>query len=171
MYRHEIAAMGYYDRYVALVAELDIVSALSGSAAQLEQLDFAALLQLGDRVYQPGKWTIRDIFQHIADCERIMSYRALRFARQDSTPLPSFDEVAYADNAGAGNRSFDAIIAELKAIRLSTHYLFDSFSAEMLSQKGHCFGQDVSVLALGFIICGHQQHHLNIIRERYLPLL
>lgn len=121
-----------------------------------------------DYRYAEGKWTIKEIIQHIMDTERIMAYRALRISRYDQTPLPGFDENAYVDNTNANSRGLQEILTEFSAVRYSTLLLFKSFSDEQMKRMGIASGNDVSVRALGFIIIGHQKHHQKVFQERYL---
>jgi hypothetical protein len=172
MLKSDIQSMpGYFDRYINQVQEPSLFAALAQSKRDIEQLDMDALHKLGDQVYAPGKWTIKDVFQHLLDCERVMAYRALRFARKDTTLLPGFDEELYGQTAYATNRTLQSIVAEMLALRTATQMLFESFDASVFHESGICFNQQVSVLALGFIIVGHQIHHLKIIEERYMPLI
>lgn len=120
--------------------------------------------------YAVGKWTIKDIIQHIIDTERIFSYRALRISRNDLTPLPSFEENDYVDNANANCRSIQDLLNELKVVRASTIILFKNFSNMQLNNLGIASNHPISVRAIGFIIIGHQQHHFKIIKERYLDI-
>lgn len=118
--------------------------------------------------YAPGKWTIKEVFQHIIDTERVFSYRALCIARGEQANLPAMDEDAYQAMARTSNRRVEDLVRELAAVRLSTMELFDSFDAQALACSGTANGKHVTVPALGFIIAGHSEHHLRIIRERYL---
>lgn len=118
--------------------------------------------------YAEGKWTIKDIVQHLIDAERIFAYRALRFSRNDPNDLPGFDENAYVEEAHANQRNLEGLLKEFEMVRRSTIELFQSFSAEDLLKNGTASGNQMSVRALGFIISGHLIHHFNIIRERYL---
>ena len=118
--------------------------------------------------YAEGKWTIKEIIQHIIDTERIFSYRALRVSRNDKTPLPGFDENEYVDNTEANNRTIEELLTELKLVRQTTVLLFKSFSDEQLKRLGFASGHSISVRALGFMIIGHQQHHFKVFEERYL---
>jgi uncharacterized damage-inducible protein DinB len=161
----------YYDTYIDQVAETDLAGALQQSLRALDALDADRLAALADRVYAPGKWTVRDVLQHLIDVERIFGYRALRMARQDQTPLASFDENRYAEVSGANNRPLEALLAELRTVRLGTLALFESFSDEMLRQRGVMWKYEMPVLAVGFIAVGHQNHHFRILEERYFPLL
>jgi hypothetical protein len=164
-------APGYFDTYISKVPDIDLCDAFNQSLTELHQLDLAVLRALGDQVYAPGKWTVRDIIQHLSDCERVFSYRSLRFARHDSTPLPGFDENLFAETAGANSRPLEQVLEELKLVRASTAALFDTFDENALRLEGTMAGHTLPVLAIGFTLIGHQTHHLNIVRERYLPLL
>lgn len=118
--------------------------------------------------YADGKWTIKDIIQHIIDAERIFSYRALRISRNDKTALSGFDENEYVENTNANARDFKGLLQELKLVRQTTVMLFKSFSYEQLLRLGYASNHSVSVRAIGFVILGHQQHHYKVIVERYL---
>ncbi|MCC6839932.1 MAG: DinB family protein [Flavobacteriales bacterium] len=118
--------------------------------------------------YAPGKWTTKEVFQHIIDTERVFSYRALCIARGEQANLPSMDEDAYQAKARTAARNIEDILRELAAVRRSTVELFHSFDAEALACSGTANGKHITVPALGWIIAGHSEHHLRIIRERYL---
>lgn len=121
-----------------------------------------------DYRYAEGKWTIKDIIQHIIDAERIFAYRALRISRNDQTPLPGFEENDYVDHTNANGRSIQELLTEFSAVRHSNLLLFKSFSEEQLSRMGIASNHPVSVRALGFLIIGHQKHHQKVFQERYL---
>ncbi len=121
-----------------------------------------------DYRYEEGKWTIKDIIQHIIDTERIFGYRALRISRNDKTPLPGFDENEYVENTNANNRGLQELLTEFSAVRHSNLLLFKSFSEEQLARMGIAYEDEVSVRALGFLIIGHLKHHQRIFKERYL---
>lgn len=161
----------YFDTYMDQVPDVELSEAFQQSMATLDALDLAKLHAIGDHVYAPGKWTIRDIFQHITDCERVFAYRALRFARNDKTALPGFDENLFAEMAGANQRSLEEILAELRHVRESSMYLFHSFEQAALPRTGLMFNSELPVLAIAFTIIGHQNHHLRIMEERYFPLV
>lgn len=161
---------GYFGRYIQLAGDGELVEELEGSLQTLTGLDTEHLKRVGEQVYAPGKWTVRDIIQHVTDTERIFQYRALRFARKDPAPLPGFEQDDYARWAGAGERELSELLEELKTVRLSTIFLFRGFSDDALQRRGTAGGNLLSVLATGFVITGHQEHHLRIIREKYLPL-
>jgi uncharacterized damage-inducible protein DinB len=121
-----------------------------------------------DYSYAEGKWTIKDIIQHIIDAERVFAYRALRFARNDSTELPGYEEDDFAKYANGSKRSIMELLNELSAVRYATLSLFKSFDTEQLSRIGIASNNPMSVRAAGFIIIGHQIHHQNVFMERYL---
>jgi hypothetical protein len=161
----------FFDRYINQVEDIDIHEALSKYAAIESYMSLETIIALDGKRYAPGKWTIKEILQHIIDTERILSYRALRFARKDKTSLPGFDEELFAQSAEAEERSIPDLIQEYKIIRKSSIALFKSFNDEMFLQDGICFNRTLSVVGLGFVIVGHSKHHFNVIKERYLPLL
>ena len=161
----------YFDRYINYVADVDIVDAFKQSLSEIDGLDIAELDQIGDATYAEDKWTIKDILQHLIDVEHILAYRALRIARKDKTPLPGFDEAELAMNAHPERRSLSELIAELKVVRQATSLLFASLDDEALQESAVISGNQMSALAFGFTIVGHQKHHLRIIEEKYLPLV
>jgi uncharacterized damage-inducible protein DinB len=118
--------------------------------------------------YAEGKWTIKEILVHISDDERIYAYRALRFARNDKTELPGFEQDDFARYSGANARSLDDILEELTTVRHATISLFNSFDNEALTRAGVANGNIMSVRAAAYHIAGHELHHINIIKERYL---
>ena len=117
--------------------------------------------------YGRGKWSIKEVVGHLADTERIMSYRALRIARGDVTPLPSFDENAYVPVADFDNRSLADLVGEFRTVRAATLALLRTFDADAWRRRGTASGKPVSVRALGFIIPGHERHHVEMLRTRY----
>jgi uncharacterized damage-inducible protein DinB len=118
--------------------------------------------------YAEGKWTIKEVLVHLSDDERIYAYRALRFARNDQTPLPGFEQDGYALYSGANARGVAGILEELASVRRATISLFESLDDEALKRAGVADGNRVSVRALAYHIAGHELRHLRIIRERYL---
>lgn len=121
-----------------------------------------------DYRYAEGKWTIKDIIQHIIDAERIFGYRALRISRNDQTPLPGFEENDYVENTDANSRSIQGLLTELSALRHSNLLMFKSFTEKQLTRMGIASNHSISVRALGFLIIGHQKHHQKVFQERYL---
>lgn len=158
----------WYRGYTSLVKENDLLTALRKQTPELTR--FFSRIPVAKRSYRyaKGKWSVRELLQHIIDAERIFCYRALCFARQDKTPLPGFDENSYAANAKTAKRDWKDLINEWKAVRQATILLFDSFDKQQLSSTGTANNNPVSVLAIGFIVAGHAMHHVNILSERYL---
>ncbi len=161
----------YFDRYINLVPDIEIIEAFDNSIEQLNSIDRDLFTKLDGKRYAPDKWTVKDIIQHSIDTERILSYRALRFARNDDTPLHGFDENSYAVNTTANDRTIISLLQELMLVRGTTKMMFENFNHPMLLRKGIASNKEISVLALGFTIIGHQLHHLRIIEQRYIPLI
>jgi hypothetical protein len=160
----------YYDRYINLVPDAELSQAFDDSMRQLGDLDRTLLARLSDKTYSPGKWTVKDIIQHLNDTERVMCYRALLFARRNGTNPGGFDQDLFAANSNANHRTIDDLFDELVSVRRATKALFDSFDDDMLRARGISWEHEVSVLDLAFTIIGHQIHHLNVIAERYATL-
>jgi uncharacterized damage-inducible protein DinB len=118
--------------------------------------------------YAENKWTIKEVLVHIIDDERIYAYRALCFARGEKTPLPGFEQNDYAANSGANERDVNNIIEEYEAVRRSTIALFNGFADADLVKTGIANDRKASVRALGWHLAGHELHHINLIKERYL---
>ena len=158
----------YYRNYISLVEENDLFSALENAVDR--SLTFWSDLteEQGNYRYAEGKWSIKELLQHIIDTERIFSYRALAFARGEQTPLPGYDENQYADNCMSHSRSLQEMIDEFVLVRKSTIALFKSFDESVLDNLGNASGSNLSVRAAGFIIVGHEIHHMNVVKERYL---
>lgn len=159
----------YYTAYLPLVDDTwTLVEELEVSVHNFIRFVQDIPMDKYDYRYAEGKWTIKDIIQHLIDTERIFAYRALRFARKDGTELPGFDENLYANTANGSERKLQEMLTELALVRQSTIMLFKSFSQESLLNKGIASGNTVSVRALGFIIIGHQNHHMQVFKTRYL---
>ncbi|MFD2541571.1 DinB family protein [Lacinutrix gracilariae] len=158
----------YYKTYIDKVGDLSLLEGLSEGLS--EALGFFNSLPEDkmDYAYAEGKWTIKEVLQHIIDTERVLVYRALRFSRNDKTELPGFDENAYTMSSEANRRSKEALIEEFTHVREATISLFKSFTNQMLLQKGKASGGDMSVRAIGFIVIGHEKHHSHVVKERYL---
>lgn len=158
----------FYKNYIKQVDETDVLQALRLSGFRSLVLIHSIPNEKADHRYADGKWTIREVLCHTLDAERIFAYRALRFARNDKTNLHPFDENTYAPEANAANRSLKKIADEFSHLRASTVDMFEGFSEEMLHRKGTANNNEISVLALGFVIAGHEAHHRKILMERYL---
>jgi hypothetical protein len=162
---------GYYGLYIDEVENIELSDALKEYCANMFFPDKTILENIGDRVYSHGKWTVREILQHLIDSERIFCYRALTFARKDRTELPGFEENDYAPASKAGRRSVSDLLSELESVRMSSIFLFESFDDEMLKAEGVCSERVVSVLSIGFVLAGHFFHHYKVLKEKYYPLL
>ena len=158
----------FYSQYIKGLGEINLLEALESSLKDLtntlESLSENKLIYK----YAEGKWTIKELVQHIIDAERVLSYRALRFSRNDATNLPGFDEDWYVAYSNGNERNFKDILQEFIHVRNATISLYNSFTPEMLLMNGSANSSDMTVRALGFIIAGHQTHHLKIIKEKYL---
>jgi hypothetical protein len=161
----------FFDRYINIAEDNELIDSLQNSYQKIEEVSIATLELLKDNVYAPGKWTVKDILQHMIDTERIQAYRALRIARNDKNELIGFDEELFAQNTIANQRTVKDLIEEYKFVRLSSIALFKNMTDEMLLRTGTAFKVQVTALSLGFVLVGHQKHHFNIINEKYLPLL
>lgn len=160
----------YFDRYILRTDDVDLITALGAGLDELQRAPWQDWQRIGDRVYAPGKWTVKDIVQHLIDTERIFSYRATAFARGDAE-VRWYDEDAYA-NAGQGRlRGLLDMVDELVAVRQSTIHQFRSFTPDMLARTGNGFKGPYSVRDIGFLIPGHQRWHFAVIAERYVPLI
>lgn len=159
---------GFFRVYLQLVKEKDLQKAFHDQSASIAQLLSSISEERSLFAYAPGKWTLREMLQHIIDAERIFAYRALSFARKESATLPPFDENSYADASGANHRSWENLCAEFNAVRKANLCLFESFTPEMLALTGQAGINSLSVEEVGFLIVGHFMHHQRIIEERYL---
>ncbi len=159
----------FHKRYVEHVKDFDVLEALKISSKKT--IDFIKSIRedKGDYRYAPNKWSIKELLCHMMDTERILAYRALRFGRNDKTPLHGFEENDYAPEANAQNRKIEQIAGEMERLRLTTLDLFVNFTPEMLMRKGLANNLELSVINLGYIISGHESHHLQVLQERYLP--
>lgn len=158
----------YFEGYINQVEVTDIQDAVKLLSHPLTYFFLNLPDEKGDYAYAEGKWTIKDLIQHIIDTERIMQYRLLRVARNDSTPLPGFDENLYAQAAQANERTFIALKEEFKALRKSTDLLVSSLTENQLMNSGIASDKKVTTNAIAFILFGHLLHHKKIIEERYL---
>lgn len=156
----------FYAKYVALVED-DALEALRGLAVSTPHLLLQASETQAAFRYAPGKWSVRQVVGHVCDVERVFAYRALRIARADATPLPGFDENAWAEVAGADARTLADLVAEYRAVRAATLTLFESFDEAAFARRGTANGHPISVRALAHVIAGHERAHVAMLRERY----
>lgn len=158
----------FYAGYVSLVPEGDLMATLTRQGKETQLLLGAVPESRGKFAYAPGKWTLKDVIGHMADAERVFSYRALRIARGDTLPLHGFNEQAWVPNAFASERTLADLLEELRAVRGATMALLRHLPANSTMRMGTASDQPVSVRAVAWIIAGHEAHHVRIIRERYL---
>lgn len=157
----------FYETYISLVPETDILQALSHSLQQIK-LDLSYIgSDKSDYAYAPGKWTVKQVLQHAIDTERIFAYRALCIARGEQQSLPGFDENQYADEADVSRRHIKDLKEELLTVRLATIQLFQGLPEPMLSRSGMANQKPISVLAIGYAAVGHWRHHASILQTRY----
>ena len=157
-----------YAGYVAKVPDGDVVATMAMQILTTHDLLVAVDEGRGGYRYAPDKWSLREVVGHMADTERVMTYRALRFARADPTPLAAFDENAYIPPSGFGDRTLASVLAEFESVRAASVALFGGLPDAAWTRGGQASGKYVSVRALAWIVAGHERHHLDIIRERYL---
>lgn len=158
----------YLQNYIALVPEDDLMTAFSNQLPIIQKLLNGINEEKANYAYDTGKWTLKELLQHMIDTERIFNYRALCFSRKETVSLPGFDENDYATNSNANARSWQDLVNEFLAVRSSTEHLFKSFTPDMLAIAGTSNNNPATAAAIGFITIGHVYHHKNIIEERYL---
>ncbi len=158
----------FYKHYIDLVEDINLIDALE-KGLKTNQTFFENLPDSKwDYQYAEGKWTPKDILLHIADTERVFAYRALYFSRSINAELKGFDENLFSENALASSKTVASLLQNYVSVRNATLSLFQSFNENQLKQLGKANGSIMSVRAAGFVICGHEKHHCNIITERYL---
>jgi hypothetical protein len=158
----------FYHNYIRQVPQDDHMTALRELGNDFINVMKSIPAEKHDYAYASGKWTLKEVFQHVIDTERIMTYRALSFARQEQQSLPGFEENDYAAASKAANRNWNEMIEEFTLVRRASEYLFKSFDSQQLNTDGISNNSPMYVLGLAFIVPGHCQHHLNVIKERYL---
>ena len=158
----------YYGRYITLVGGNDVVAALEDQPRETLALLSTLSEEQGDYRYAPGKWSIKEMLGHVIDAERVFSYRALRFARNDRTPLASFEQDDYVRAGGFGHRRLADLIEEFVCVRRATVWLFRTLSPEAWMRRGIASDNPVSVRAVAYIVAGHELHHRRVLQEKYL---
>jgi uncharacterized damage-inducible protein DinB len=158
----------YYQGYVSLVPDGDIVSTLTRQLEETQALLRSIPETRADYSYAEGKWSIKEVVGHIIDAERIFAYRALRIARNDQTPLSGFDQNDYVRAGSFNVRDLASLIEEFGLVRLSNVHLFRSFDDQTWLRRGVANDVEVSVRALAFIMAGHERHHLGVLQDKYL---
>ncbi len=158
----------YYDRYITLVDETDIVATLQNQMKSTQALLASIPEERENYRYEPGKWSVKELAGHVIDTERVFAYRALRFARNDKTELPGFDQDTFAAQANFANVPLRDIVQEYEAVRHATILLFKHLDSDAWHRRGVANSNEISVRALAFVIAGHELHHADILRNRYL---
>ncbi|MBV1924111.1 MAG: DinB family protein [Flavobacteriaceae bacterium] len=158
----------YYKVYIDKVGEKPLLKALEDGRDKTIQFFETIPEPKLEYAYAEGKWTPKELLLHLIDADRVFSIRALFFARSENANLSGFDENVFAENSNANSRSINNLIEEYKLVRNATIALFESLSEDSLKKTGKASGSLLSARAAGFIICGHEIHHVEVIQERYL---
>jgi uncharacterized damage-inducible protein DinB len=166
--RSEIIPADFYRSYIDNIKDNDFREAIRKNTRQFRKLLEKIPRSKYDFAYAEGKWTIRQMLQHIIDAERVFAYRALRLSRMDATPLPGFDETHWAAHDGAAERRWKDLVQEFKAVREATQYFFDSLSDKQLRFTGTVSERPLNAFTIGFVLPGHVVHHMRILEEHYL---
>jgi hypothetical protein len=156
-----------FQAYVDRVPDGDVLADLATRGSATASLVARLPAAIGDHAYAPGKWTVKQVLQHVTDGERLFGYRALCIARGETMSLPPFDEDLYARNDGSASRPLAAIGIEFAAVRQATLALFAGLDAAAWRRQGTANGKPASVRSLLWIVAGHERHHLAVLRERY----
>jgi hypothetical protein len=166
--RKDVLVPPFYQGYLNSVKEDDLMDALTKNTRQFRKFLKHIPGKKINYAYAEGKWTVKELLQHVVDAERVFVYRALSFARKDTANLPSFDENVWAITAKAPKRKWNDLVDEFKSLRAANIAFFASLDEEQLQQTGTANNNIMSVVALGFVCAGHVAHHMRIISERYL---
>jgi hypothetical protein len=158
----------YYGKYIAMVPEGDIIATLEAQARDSKAFLSGVGAAVSTYRYAPGKWSVKEILGHVIDSERVFAARALTFARGDSARLPGFEQDDYVRTAGSDTFPLPELAAELEAVRRSTVFLFRHLPEDAWLRRGVANDAEVSVRALAYIIAGHELHHWEVLRTRYL---
>ena len=158
----------YYARYIDLVGAGDVLDTLATQMKETQMLLRGLPAAMGSHRYAPGKWSVNEMLGHMIDAERIFSVRALRFARSDSQPLPGFEQDDYVRNSSLDEYPLAELASELDVVRQSTVFMFHHMEEAAWMRRGIASGAEVSVRALAYIVAGHELHHRQILRTRYL---
>jgi len=159
----------YYNTYVSLIENKDVLDVLDAQPQKIRSLIGKIPEERGNFAYSEGKWTIKELLSHVIDGERIFAYRVLRISRGDQTPIEGFEQDDYIELSNAANRRIAEMIEEFELQRRSNMLMLRSLPAAAHVRLGWASGHQVSVRALTYIMAGHVIHHLNILRDRYLP--
>ena len=158
----------YYENYLKLIKGDDILRILNEQNKSTQDILNSFSEHRGNYRYTDGKWTVKEVVGHLLDTERIFAYRALCIARGEKKSLPGFNQDDYVSEGNFNRRELFEITYEYRLLRESNLLLFRSFTPEMLKLKGFANESSVSVLAILFIIAGHEKHHMNVLKEKYM---
>jgi len=158
----------YYERYIALVPDGDVISTLTTQMSETQALLHGLPASVATYRYAPEKWSVNEVIGHLIDSERIFAARALRFARNDPAPLPGFEQDDYVRNSTFDAYPLSELASELEIVRQSTIFLFRHIDEQAWTRRGVANNAEVSVRALAYIIAGHELHHREVLRSRYL---
>jgi hypothetical protein len=158
----------YFAGYVKKAKGTDLIKALEENLFETQELFQGFIGKKESYQYSAGKWTVKQILQHIIDTERVFSYRALRMARKDNTPLPGYEEDDYAANDNSRNRSLADILTEFHQVRMVTISLFDSFANDVLDFEAEASNTVFTPRIIGWMLCGHAEHHNRVVELRYM---
>lgn len=162
-------APSYCHPFFDLVPTDDLIGELKKSLTETTALFNSIPIEKAGYRYAAGKWSVKEVLQHLVDCERVYSYRAFRFSRFDTNELAGFDENDYIKNVEGVTKSLDELCTEFIHLRNATILLYSHMTAEMLDFKGKANNVTYTARSLGFMTVGHSIHHCNMIRSRYLP--
>ena len=157
----------YYDRYIALIPDADILTTLDNQRRQMMMLLCGRDEADGDFRYAPGKWTANEMLGHVCDTERIFAYRALRISRGDQTPIEGFEQDDYVKNGPFGHAPMSEMIEDYIAVRRATLTLLRNLDETAWARRGSANKKEISVRALAYLIAGHELHHKKILEEKY----
>jgi hypothetical protein len=158
----------YFDRYIQWIKDPDVLDVLERQRHSIESILGGLSEEQGNQRYAPGKWSVKELMGHVIDTERVFAYRALRFARNDATALAGFDQDAFALHANYANIPLQSIAAEFEAVRHATLLLFRHLQPEAWDRHGISNKNELSVRAAAYVIAGHAQHHLEILKSKYM---
>lgn len=172
MTRQELTTSEYnpfYKGYLSLVSEnVELISGFESNTKKVLEFFKSIPTEKLDYRYGDDKWTIKEVIQHLIDTERVFQFRCFHIGRHDKTPLPGFEQNDYIAPSKANNKTFELLLEEFKVVRRSFTVLLKSLTVEDLNQIGNANNDNMSARAIAFINLGHYNHHINIIKERYL---
>ena len=157
----------YYERYISLVENHDIIDALAAQPTTLQDLITPVPEEKGSFAYAAGKWSVKELLGHLIDGERMFAYRLFRISRGDETPIEGFEQDGYIENAHSNERSFADLLEEFSLLRRANMIFFNNLTDDDWARVGTANNVKISVRALAYIMAGHIEHHLSILKERY----